>query len=65
MRIAESGDYNLSGERYKEVAARANRGWEMVELGDICENLDSKRKPVTKSDRKKWYLSILWCFRNC
>ncbi len=27
--------------------------WEKVKLGDICENLDSQRKPVTKSDRVK------------
>ncbi|PKO06682.1 MAG: N-6 DNA methylase [Chloroflexi bacterium HGW-Chloroflexi-3] len=26
--------------------------WEMVKLGEVCENLDSLRKPVTKSDRK-------------
>jgi restriction endonuclease S subunit len=25
--------------------------WEKVKFGDICENLDSQRKPVTKSDR--------------
>lgn len=25
--------------------------WEMVELESICENLDSKRVPITKSDR--------------
>jgi len=25
--------------------------WDKVKLGDICENLDSQRKPVTKSDR--------------
>jgi type I restriction enzyme M protein len=30
-----------------------NPDWEMVELGDICQNFDSKRKPVTSSDRKK------------
>ncbi len=36
-RIAEGGDYNLSGERYKEVAARENGEWEMVELGEVCE----------------------------
>jgi type I restriction enzyme M protein len=51
VRIAEGGDYNLSGERYKEVAAKSSKGWDLVELGKICENLDSKRKPVTKSDR--------------
>lgn len=27
--------------------------WKMVKLGDVCENLDAKRKPVTKSDRTK------------
>jgi type I restriction enzyme M protein len=27
--------------------------WEKVNLGDICKNLDSQRKPVTKSDRIK------------
>ncbi|MDO9098231.1 MAG: N-6 DNA methylase, partial [Candidatus Methanoperedens sp.] len=37
VRIAEGGDYNLSGERYKEVAARAKGGWEMVELGVVAE----------------------------
>jgi restriction endonuclease S subunit len=26
--------------------------WEMVKLGEVCENLDSLRRPVTKSDRK-------------
>ena len=27
-------------------------GWEIKNLGDICENLDSKRVPVTQSSRK-------------
>ncbi len=52
VRIAEGGDYNLSGERYKEVVAKSSKGWDLVELGEICENLDYRRKPVTKSDRK-------------
>ncbi len=26
--------------------------WELVPLGTICENLDGKRRPITKSDRK-------------
>ena len=26
--------------------------WPMVELGEICENLDSKRVPITQGDRK-------------
>lgn len=38
-------------ENYKPKI-KVDEGWEVVELGDTCENLDSKRKPVTKSDRK-------------
>jgi len=39
-KIAESGDYNLSGERYKEVVNFANQKWPMVELGEVCEILN-------------------------
>ncbi len=36
-KIAESGDYNLSGDRYKEVISYANVKWPMVELGEVCD----------------------------
>jgi type I restriction enzyme M protein len=36
-KIAESGDYNLSGDRYKEIISYANVKWPMVELGEVCE----------------------------
>jgi len=36
-KIAESGDYNLSGDRYREVVSFANVEWPMVELGEVCE----------------------------
>lgn len=36
-KIAESGDYNLTGERYKEVETFKNQKWPMVELGEVCE----------------------------
>lgn len=35
--IAETGDYNLTGERYKEVVEQVNQKWEMVELGEVCD----------------------------
>jgi type I restriction enzyme M protein len=35
-KIAESGDYNLSGDRYKEVISYANLKWPMVEFKDVC-----------------------------
>lgn len=39
VKIAESGDYNLSGDRYKEATERANQKWPMVELVDICQKI--------------------------
>ncbi len=35
-RIAESGDYNLSGDRYKEAIIYSGK-WDFVELGDVTE----------------------------
>jgi len=35
-RIAESGDYNLSGNRYRDVVSYANVKWPMVAFTDIC-----------------------------
>jgi len=35
--ITENGDYNLTGERYKENKINKNQKWSMVELGEILE----------------------------
>lgn len=51
-KIAENGDYNLSGDRYRVATDYTNAKWPMVELGEVAEILDNKRKPITKSDRK-------------
>lgn len=51
-KISESGDYNLSGDRYKDIPLKTNKDWRMVELGDYVEILDNQRRPITKSDRK-------------
>ena len=48
--IEESGDWNLSGERYKQIIT-ISKDYAMVELGNVVEILDSLRKPITKSDR--------------
>ena len=34
-KIAESGDYNLTGERYRESEIQVNQKWPMVELGEL------------------------------
>lgn len=39
-------------ENYKPTIT-INPEWDMVELGGLYKNLDGKRKPVTKSDRKE------------
>src|SRR3989344_2510687 len=36
-KIAENGDYNLTGERYRAVVELANQKWPMVELGEVCD----------------------------
>ncbi len=36
-KIAENGDYNLIGERYREAKIYKNQKWQLVELGDVCE----------------------------
>jgi len=36
VNIAKNGDYNLSGERYKETIIRKNTIWPLVELREIC-----------------------------
>ncbi|MBU3924402.1 N-6 DNA methylase, partial [Patescibacteria group bacterium] len=49
-KIAETGDYNLSGDRYKEVINFSNQKWPMVELGEICEIYQPKT--ITSKDIK-------------
>ncbi len=50
-KIAANGDYNLSGERYREGDQRSSQ-YPHVELGEVVEILDSLRRPITKCDRK-------------
>jgi len=42
-KIAESSDYNLSGDRYKEADQFTSQKWPIVELGEVCEITSSKR----------------------
>ena len=36
-RIAKDGDYNLTGERYRETPVHKNQKWPMVELGEMLD----------------------------
>jgi type I restriction enzyme M protein len=37
QKIAENGEYNLTGERYRVVELRGKQKWPTVRLGDVCE----------------------------
>jgi type I restriction enzyme M protein len=36
-KLAESGEYNLTGDRYREVIDYSKVKWPMVRLGDVCK----------------------------
>ena len=58
-RVAENGDYNLSGDRYREVEAHKHSKWPMVELGDVCHDIVSGGTPSTKNE-EYWKGNIPW-----
>ncbi len=45
-RIAANGEYNLSGERYREGATHAGLKWPLVPIGECCEVRGGKRLPM-------------------
>lgn len=49
-RIAESGDYNLTGDRYREAEVAVNAKWPMVELEAICE-INPRKAELSSVDR--------------
>jgi type I restriction enzyme M protein len=59
-KIAESGDYNLSGDRYRDVVSYANVKWPMVKLGD--KSLFQIESGGTPSSNKSeyWDGDIRW-----
>lgn len=59
-KIAESGDYNLTGERYKETEIRKNQKWPLVELGDEeYFQIESGGTPDSKN-KEYWDGKIAW-----
>ena len=58
-RVAEGGEYNLSGDRYREVEEHKHSKWPMVELGDVCHDIVSGGTPSTKNE-EYWKGNIPW-----
>ena len=48
--IAKNGDYNLSGERYKNTDQLRITNYELVQLGDVCQFIDYRGKTPTKTE---------------
>jgi len=47
-KIAENGEYNLTGDRYRKIVDYSNAKWPMVELGEVCEV--QRGTSITKKD---------------
>ncbi|KKT34583.1 MAG: N-6 DNA methylase [Parcubacteria group bacterium GW2011_GWA2_44_12] len=56
-KIAENGDYNLSGDRYRITTDYTNAKWPMVELGEVAEIL--KGSAITKKDTKLGNIPVI------
>jgi type I restriction enzyme M protein len=55
-KIAEGGDYNLSGDRYRIATDYTNAKWSMVKLGDVCDVYQPKTitsKEIKESGKYK------------
>ena len=48
-KIIESGDYNLSGDRYRIATDYSNAKWPMVELGECCDISSGNTAPQDKA----------------
>ena len=58
-RIAAGGEYNLSGERYRETSALATSKWPLVTLREVCVEILSGGTPSTKN-AAYWQGDIPW-----
>ena len=58
-KIAANGEYNLSGERYRETVALTSGTWPLVALRDVCVDILSGGTPSTKN-AAYWQGDIPW-----
>jgi type I restriction enzyme M protein len=69
-KIAANGDYNLNGERYRELAVGNNASFPRVRLGDACERImdgthfspksreQGEYRYITAKNIKEWGLAL-------
>lgn len=59
-KIIESGDYNLTGDRYKEVFEQKHTKWPMVTLGDVVLEMKDGGTPSRRHD-EYFGGDVNWC----
>ncbi len=58
-KIAANGEYNLSGERYRETVVSTSTKWPLVALREVCSEILSGGTPSTKN-AAYWQGDIPW-----
>ena len=60
-KIAAKGDYNLSGERYREGGYNASLNWPMISLGEVCKFSGGTQPPKDTfiSEPREGYIRLL------
>lgn len=59
-KIEENSEFNLSMDRYKWGDISLNSNFELSKIWDICEILDSMRKPISKWERNSGNYPYYW-----
>ncbi|AEF86963.1 N-6 DNA methylase [Treponema primitia ZAS-2] len=52
-KLAENGEYSLTGERYRVVERRGKQKWPMVRIGDICDLYNGKAFKPSDWEKKE------------
>lgn len=63
-KISKSGDYNLSGDRYKKMVSFINQKWPMVELSEIFFEIKNGRNVEQIDDKGKYKVSRIQTISN-
>jgi type I restriction enzyme M protein len=57
-KIAKSGDYNLTGDRYRIFEHHTSNQWPMIELGSVCEQERKQISPDSPEAKSLPYIGL-------
>jgi len=64
IKLAESGDYNLSGERYKDLGVMRNQVWPLVRLSDLFLEIKNGKNVDQQDKIGKYKVSRIQTISN-